>query len=187
MGNSSDGLLPKHSADIIAIDRLITTICEHIVPVKSLPRGSIAVRIDKPSPDRVIVPAAEVVEPRLGVVDVPAVAQGIHSTQRGGHSAAGGHGRAPGIVGVGHHLGAAGIDKTGDIALGIFQVEILDAVIRHGRRPQAVVGEVHPVAAPGQVRQLGYLFLLVGFLILQVGRYFPAPQAFKLHAFLARQ
>ena len=36
-----------------------------------------------------------------------------------GHGAVGGHGRAPGIVGVGHHLGAAGIDKTGDIALGV--------------------------------------------------------------------
>jgi len=31
----------------------------------------------------------------------------------------------------------------------------------------------------GHVRQPGYLFLLVGFLILQVRRYFPAPQAFK--------
>ena len=37
--------------------------------------------------------------------------------------------------------------------MGIFQVEIPVAVVRHGRRPQAVVGEVHPVAAPGQVRQ----------------------------------
>ena len=119
MGNSSDGLLPKHSADIIAIDRLITTICEHIVSVKSLPRGSIAVRIDKPSPDRVIIPAAEVVQTRFGVVDIPAIAQGIHSTQRGRHGTADGHGRAPGVVGVGHHLGAAGIDKTGNVSLGI--------------------------------------------------------------------
>ena len=119
MGNSSDGLLPKHSADIIAIDRLITTICEHIVPVKSLPRGSIAVRIDKPSPDRVIVPAAEVVQPRLAVIDIPTIAQGIRGAEGGGHGAVGGHGRAPGIVGVGHHLGAAGIDKTGDIALSV--------------------------------------------------------------------
>ena len=153
MGNSSDGLLPKHSADIIAIDRLITTICEHIVPVKSLSRGSIAVRIDKPSPYRVIVPAAEVIQSRLGVVGIPTIAQGIHSTQRGRHGTADGHGRAPGVIGVGHHLGAAGIHKTGDIALGIFQVEILDAVVRHRRGPQAVVGEVHPVAAPGCLRQ----------------------------------
>ena len=111
------------------------------------------IRIDKPSPNRVIIPAAEVVQARLAVVDIPAVAQGVRSAEGGGHGAVGGHGRAPGVVGVGHHLGAAGIDKTGDIALSIFQVEILDAVIRHRRRAQAVVGEVHPIAAPGQVRQ----------------------------------
>ena len=77
------------------------------------------IRIDKPSPNRVIVPAAEVVQARLGVIDVPAITQGIHSTQRGGHGAADGHGRAPGVIGVGHHLGAAGVHKTGDIALGV--------------------------------------------------------------------
>ena len=87
MGNSSDGLLPKHSADIIAIDRLITTICEHIVPGKSLPRGCIAVRIDKPSPNRVIVPPAEVVQARFGVIDVPTIAQGVRSAEGGGHAA----------------------------------------------------------------------------------------------------
>ena len=241
------------------------------------------IRIDKPSPNRVIVPAGEVVQARLGVVDIPAVAQGVRGAEGGGHGAVGGHGRAPGVVGVGHHLGAAGIDKTGDIALGIFQVEIPVAVVRHRRRASGVVGKVQLVAAPGHLRQLivqvrevvrravdclgnalaigivavgdaaaalahrrqlaavlpgvgpcavgqgiaygvvgdglpierrqqvrpigvavgvgaacwptkdghvrqpGYLFLLVGFLILQVGRYFPAPQAFKLHAFLTRQ
>ena len=145
------------------------------------------IRIDKPSPNRVIVPAGEVVQARLGVVDIPAVAQGVRGAEGGSHGAVGGHGRTPGIVGVGHHLGAAGIDKTGDIALSIFQVEILDAVIRHRRRANGVVGKMQLVAAPGHLRQPGYLFLLVGFLVLQVGRYFPPPQAFKLHAFLARQ
>ena len=111
------------------------------------------IRIDKPSPDRVIIPAVQVVQPCFGVIDVPAIAQGIRGAEGGSHGAVGGHGRAPGIVGVGHHLGAAGVHKTGDIAQGIFQVEILNAVIRHGRGTQAVVGEVHPVAAPGQVRQ----------------------------------
>ena len=87
MGNSSDGLLPKHSADIIAIDRLITTICEHIVPGISLPRGCIAVRSDKPSPNRVIVPPAEVVQARFGGIDVPTIAQGVRSAEGGGHAA----------------------------------------------------------------------------------------------------
>ncbi len=57
------------------------------MPVKSLSRGSIAVRIDKPSPDRVIVPAAEVVQARLAVIDIPTVAQGVRSAEGGGHAA----------------------------------------------------------------------------------------------------
>ena len=88
-------------------------------------------------------------------------------------------GAPPGVVGVGHHHGAAGVHKTGNIALGIFQVEIPVAVVRHGRRANGVVGKMQLVAAPCHVRQPGYLFLLVGFLVLQVRRYFPAPQAFK--------
>ena len=112
------------------------------------------IRIDRPSPDRVIVPAVQVVQSRLAVIDVPAIAQGICGAEGGGHGAAGGQGRAPGVVGVGHHLDAAGVHKTGNVALGIFQVEIPVAVVRHGRRAQRVVGEVHPIAAPGHLRQL---------------------------------
>ena len=112
------------------------------------------IRIDKPSPDRVIIPAVQVVQPCFGVIDVPAIAQGIRGAEGGSHGAVGGHGRTPGVVGVGHHLGAAGIDKTGDIALGIFQVEIPVAVVRHRRRASGVVGKVQLVAAPGHLRQL---------------------------------
>ena len=107
------------SLGIIIVHRIIITICKHIVPGKSLSRGSIAVRIDKPSPNRVIVPAAEVVQARFGVIDVPAIAQGIRGAEGGGHGAVGGHGRTPGVVGVGHHLGAAGVHKTGNVALGV--------------------------------------------------------------------
>ena len=149
--------MPKLPAVIFSADRVIVAVSKEVlIPVGLVGRSGhhrSRVRIDKPSPNRVIVPAAEVVQARLGVIDVPAITQGIHSTQRGGHGAADGHGRAPGVIGVGRHLGAAGMHKTGAIALGIFQVEIPVAVVRHGRRAQAVVGEVHPIAAPGQVRQ----------------------------------
>ena len=87
--------------------------------VESLPRGSIAIRIDKPSPDRVIIPATEVVKSRFGVIDIPTIAQGVRGAESGGHGAVGGHGRAPGVIDVGHHLGAAGVHKTGDIALSV--------------------------------------------------------------------
>lgn len=109
----------KHPTGIPIAQRIPIAVRKHVISGKSLSRGSIAVRVDKPSPNRVIVPAAEIVEPRLGVIDVPAVAQGIHSTQRGGHGTADGHGRTPGVVGVGHHLGAAGVYKTGNVALGV--------------------------------------------------------------------
>ena len=119
------------------------------------PQSTISrVRIDKPSPGRVIIPAAEVVQARLGVIDVPAIAQGVRGAEGGGHGATGGHGRTPGVIGVGHHLGAAGVHKTGDIALGIFQVEIPVAVVRHRRRANGVVGKMQLVAAPGHLRQL---------------------------------
>ena len=58
------------------------------------------IRIDKPSPDRVIIPVAEVLEPRFGVIDVPAIAQGVRGTEGGSH-------------------GAVGIHKTGNVALGV--------------------------------------------------------------------
>ena len=49
------------SSRVIACNRVISAVGKHVISVESLPRGSIAVRIDKPSPNRVIVPAAEVV------------------------------------------------------------------------------------------------------------------------------
>ena len=53
-----------------------------------------------PSLGGVIVPAAEVVQASLAVIDVPAVAQGIRSAEGGGH-------------------GTAGVHKTGNVALGV--------------------------------------------------------------------
>ncbi len=139
--------------NLFSADRVIVAVGKEIlIPVgfvggRSYHGGGI--RIDKPSPDRVIIPAAEVVQARLGVVDVPAIAQGIRGAEGGGHGAIGGHGRTPGVVGVGHHLGAAGIDKTGDIALSIFQVEILDAVIRRQQvRPIGVAVGVGAACCP---------------------------------------
>ena len=38
--------------------------------------------------------------------------------------------------------------------MGVFQVEIPVAVVRHGRRASGVVGKVQLVAAPGHLRQL---------------------------------
>lgn len=109
--------------NLFSVDWVIVAVSKEIlIPVGFVggsPKDICSISIDKPSPGGVIIPAAEVVQSRLGVVDIPAIAQGVRGAEGGGHGAAGGQGRTPGVIGVGHHLSAAGIHKTGDIALGI--------------------------------------------------------------------
>ena len=101
---------------------------------------------------------------------------------------------------------AVGIVAVGDAAAALAHGRQLASMLP-GIRPRSVVqgvaygivGDGFPVIRRQQVRPIsvavgigaaccpdvadkrrpGYLFLLVGFLVLQVGRYFPAPQAFK--------
>ena len=115
--------------------------------IEALSRGQIRIRIDKPAPPRVIVPALQIVQPRLRVIDVPAVAQGVPCAEGGGQQI------APCVVGVAHNARAAGGDETGHVALRVLDVEILCAVVVHGQRAGRVVGKVQLVAAPRQLHQ----------------------------------
>ena len=128
--------------------RVIPTVRKHIVSNNALPCGRIPIRIDKPTPPRVIIPALQIVQPCLRVVDIPAVAQGVLCAEGGGQRAGGGQRIAPCVVGVGHDARAAGADETGHIALCVPDVEILRAVVVHGRRADFVIGEVHSVVVP---------------------------------------
>ena len=118
-----------------------------------MPCGRIPIRIDKPTPPRVIVPALQIIQPGFRVVDVSAVAQGVLCAEGGGQRAGGGQRVAPCVVGVGHDAGAAGADKAGHIALCVLDVEVLRAVVAHGQRAGRVVGEVQLIAAPRQLHQ----------------------------------
>ena len=80
----------------------------------------------------IIITALEVVQPRLRVIDIPAVAEGVELTQRAGHGAGGGQRIAPRVIGVRYHLRAAAVDKTGHIALRVLQVEVLRAIVGAG-------------------------------------------------------
>ena len=113
-----------------------------------------AVRIDKPPPPRVIIPALQIVQPRFRVVDVSAVAERVGCAEGGGQRAGGGQRVAPCVVGVGHDARAAGIDETGHVALCVLDVKIFRAVAVHGQRAGRVVGEVQLIAAPRQLHQL---------------------------------
>ena len=84
---------------INVIYRIISTIGKHILCMDATIIDQ-AIRIDKPAPPRVIVPALQIVQPRFRVVDVSAVAQGVLFAEGGGHRAGGGQQIAPCIVGV---------------------------------------------------------------------------------------
>ena len=114
--------------------RVIPTVRKHIVSNNALPCGRIPIRIDKPTPPRVIVPALQIVQPRFRVVNVPAVAQGVLFAEGSFHRAGGAQWVAPCVVGVGHDARAAGADKAGHVALRVLGVEILCAVAVHGQR-----------------------------------------------------
>ena len=90
-----------------------------------MPCGRIPIRIDKPPPPRVIIPALQIVQPRLRVVDVPAVAQGVLFADGSCHRAGGAQRVAPCVVGVGHDARAAGGDEAGHVALRVLDVEVL--------------------------------------------------------------
>ena len=113
-----------------------------------------AVRIDKPTPRRVIVPALQIIQPRLRVVDIPAVAQRVLFAEGGGQRAGGAQRIAPCVVGLGHDARAAGADKAGHVALRVLDVEILRAIVIHRQRTSRIIGEVHLIFAPCQLDQL---------------------------------
>ena len=98
----------------------------------------------------VIVPAAEIVQPRLRIVDIPAVAEGVQLAQRVRHGAGGGQRIAPCVIGVRHHLRAATVDQSSHVALRVLQIEILRAIVGDGHGPPLVVGEVQGRAAGGR-------------------------------------
>ena len=100
-----------------------------------------------------IVPAVEIVQPRLGIVVIPPVAEGILIA----HGVAGGVGDrafAPGVVAVlGHNLSRSSPDNGNNIPL-----DIVEVVEQHGTVGKAhalagaVVEEPHN-AVPGLLRQ----------------------------------
>ena len=111
------------------------------------------IRADEPPELRVIIPAVEIVQPRLGVVIVPPVAEGILVA----HGVAGGVGDgtlAPGVVAVlGHNLSGSSPDDGNNIPL-----DIVEVVEQHGPVGKAhalagaVVDEAHDAVA-GFLRQ----------------------------------
>ena len=102
----------------------------------------------------VIISALEVVEFRLGVVDVAAVAEGVEGAEGGGEVTCYGEGVAPGVVGVGDHRCAGCAQDGGHVTLEVRHIVVGGAAQRNGKRSAgSVVGKGQGVAAYGHLAE----------------------------------
>ena len=150
--------MPKLPAVIFSADRVIVAVSKEVlIPVGLVGRSGhhrSRVRIDKPSPGRVIIPAAEVVQARLGVIDIPAIAERIVLSDIVHMGAVMIQHIAPCVVDISHNRVPVAVHDLNHIALRILDVQICGPVVRHGRRANGVVGKMQLVAAPCHLRQL---------------------------------
>ena len=110
---------------VISHNRIIITIRMHIVTQQSRSGADIPIRIQEPSPLGVIVPALQIVKPRIGIVVVSPVPEGIKRADNlllnrcrarlGGNRAV-----APCVIGVRAYLGSALRVDGDDVPLQVF-------------------------------------------------------------------
>ena len=140
------------SVCVAVVNGIVVAVCKQILRSGTAVVDK-AVRADKPPELRVIIAAVEIVQPRLGVVIVPPVAEGVFVA----HGVAGGVGDgavAPGVVAVGgHDLPRSGADDGNDIPLQVVEVvEQHSPVGKAHALAGAVVEEPHD-RIPGLLRQ----------------------------------
>ena len=116
---------------------IVETVGKKIVALRiSTNACQLRVNIDKPPKLRAIVPAIQVIQPRLGVIVIAPVAEGI-LFPNGVAAGVGDGALTPGVVAVpGHHLARSGPHDGDDILLHIIEVVI----------QRVAVGKAHPLA-----------------------------------------
>ena len=113
--------------------RIIITIRIHIVTQQSRPCADIPIRIEKPSPLGVIVPALQIVQPRVRIVVIPPIPERIERADNpllnrcrarlGGNRAV-----APCVIGVRAYLGSVFRVDGGDVPLQVL-LEVIGVVL----------------------------------------------------------
>ena len=135
------------------INGVIPAIGEHIAACNALSCGNKSVRADKSPELRAIIPAVEVIKPRLGIVVVTPVAEGVFVA----HGVAGGVGDgafAPGVVAVlSHDLSRCGAGDGDDVPLQVIEVVVQGVAVEETHTLAGAVVEEPHNAVPGLLRQ----------------------------------
>ena len=98
----------------------------------ALAGGDIAVRINKPTSDRVVVAGVEVIEAALGIVVIAAVAEGVvHADCACGRAGNGNTGTPCIDVGILHYKISRGVVNSRYVSLKVFAEDVIEAVYTH--------------------------------------------------------
>lgn len=118
---------------VISHNRIIITIRIHIVTQQSRSGADITIRIQEPSPLRVIVPALQIVQPRVRIVVIPPIPERIERADNplltrcrarlGGNRAV-----APCVIGVRAYLGSVFRVDGDDVPLQVL-LEVIGVVL----------------------------------------------------------
>ena len=114
--------LPHPPSAVNTDNRAISTICIHIVSKQPGSSRNVCIYIQEPSPSRIIVSALQVVQPRLGIVIIPTVTEGVIRPndvlfQRGSSRNNGYGAVTPSVVGIGPDLVSIGVINGNNVAL----------------------------------------------------------------------
>ena len=80
--------------------------------------------IDKPAPSRIVIPAPQVIEPRLFIIDISTIPERLHRTESAGEGTRLADRLAPSIVLVFYYLAAVCVNQRDDVALQVVQVGV---------------------------------------------------------------
>ena len=144
--------LGQMSVCVAVVNGIVVAVCKQILRSGTAVVDK-AICTDKPPELRVIIAAVQIVQPGLGVIIIPPVAEGVFVA----HGVAGGVGDgavAPGVVAVlSHDLPRGGADDGDDIPLDIVEIIIQGVAVGEAHAlAGAVVEEPHD-RIPGLLRQ----------------------------------
>ena len=85
--------------------------------------------VNKPSPSRLVIPVSQIIQPRLLIIHIPAIAERIQRAQRSSHLASLADQITPCIINIFYHLRTIRVNQRNHIALQIVDIEVIGIVI----------------------------------------------------------
>ena len=111
---------------ILEVDRIIHAVDEELIAVNVTisTHGLDIIRIDEAAQIRIVVSAAQIVQPGFFIIDVAAILKGVQFAKRVGQRTSRVNDLSPSIVRIGYYLDTSIVNQANDIILLVIKVSI---------------------------------------------------------------